>query len=402
MKPEDKMRRLINNSDVAIGPQSDKRIIGDALAHLERIKQQTFSGQPYLWRIVMKNSITRLGFAAAVIFCLLGLLVLFGNGETLYAQVIEAIENTHTIHAITKSLNNGQWVKSTEVWYEDDKGIVETDWRGGERTSIRIDDGQYRWNYHAGNHYARRSSSVDPMGVAQKLLNAESFKERAIREPDEDKVVDGIRYTAYICSNPEHTLQILTWLDETKRVRGWEKMRLLDGGQWQTYRIGRVEYNMGLSEEVFTPDFGEDVEIVDIDTELDAYSDLDDALFTREELGLIFAVHQLRRCEGDLIFAVSSIRPSDTWRKKVRSMGPAVWDYGSYHFGSSWRRLDQFGRGSSYQPVDLGWIYHAGLHVRWTLFSAQGFEPEGPKECELEVYLSTTGGLREKRTIHLR
>jgi hypothetical protein len=38
------------------------------------------------------------------------------------------------------------------------------------------------------------------------------------------------------------------------------------------------------------------------------------------------------------------------------------------------------------------------LQVKWTLFLPQGFEPEGPKECEFEVYLSTTGELRKQRT----
>lgn len=43
-------------------------------------------------------------------------------------------------------------------------------------------------------------------------------------------------------------------------------------------------------------------------------------------------------------------------------------------------------------------VYQAGLEVQWVLFSSQGFEPEGPKECEFEVYISTGGKLREERT----
>ena len=352
----------------------------------------------FIGKTIMKSRITKFGSAAAIIFCVLGLLVFFGNGETLYAQVIKAIENARTIHAVTKNLDNGQWEKNTEVWYDQNKGVVETSWDKGEKTYMRIDNGQHMWKYRAGDNFAKRSKTIDPMGVARKLLNVDSFKKQAIRDPSKDKVVNDIRYLAYVRSNPENTYRILTWLDEAKRVRGWEKMHLLDSGQWETYRIGEVEYNVELSPNVFVPDFGEDVAIVDVDTKLDEYFDLEDALFTKEELGLIFAVHELVRCEGDLIFAVSSIRPVDAWRKKVRSSDSPAWNYGSFSFGSSWKRLDKYGRGRSYQPINLAEIYQAGLQVRWTLFFPEGFEPGGVEKCELEVYMYNHGALARKRS----
>lgn len=399
MKPADKIKKLISKSNVTTDFQTDKRILGDALEYMGQLRQKESAGnQPNIWSIIMKSRTTKIA-AAAVIIGAFGSYLFFGWGQaTIYAQVIEAIENARTIHAVTKSLNNGQWEKDAEVWYENGKGIVETGWRNGEKTLTRIDNGQYSWEYHAGNDYARRSNTIDPIGVARKLLNVDSFKKQAIRESDKDKIVDGTRYIAYVLSSPQNNYRILTWLDETNRVRGWEKIHLLDNGQWETYRIGEVEYNIVLNPKVFTPNFGEDVKIVELDNMLDLYSDLDEALFTREELGLIFAVHELVRCEGDLIFAISSIRPIDTWRKRVGSSDSAAWNYGSYHFGSAWKRFDNYGRGRSFQQVDLGEIYYAGLQVKWTLFFPQGFEPEGPEECEFEVYLSTIGSLRDKRT----
>jgi len=348
----------------------------------------------------MKSRITKFGSAAAIIFCVLGLLVFFGNGETLYAQVIKAIENAHTIHAVTENLDNGQWEKNTEVWYDRNKGVVETSWDKGEKTYMRIDNGQHMWKYRAGDNFAKRSKTIDPMGVARKLLNVDSFKKQAIREPSEDKVVNGIRYLAYIRSNPENTYRVLTWLDEANRVRGWEKMRLLDSGRWETYRIGEVEYDVELSPQIFIPDFGEDVEIADVDTKLDEHFDLKDALFAKEELGLIFAVHELVKCDEGLIFAVSSIRPANTWRDTAQSESgrSGDWHYGSFQFGSSWKRLDNYGRGLSYQPIRLAEIYQAGLQVRWTLFFPEGFEPGGVEKCELEVYMYNHGALAKKRS----
>jgi len=373
----------------------DLKQVRQSLAEQARPEQAT---QQNVWRIIMKSKITKLAAAAVIV---IGLVVFFGNGQaTLYAQVVEALENARTIHAVTKNLDNGQWEKNTEVWYEHGKGIVETSWRDGQKTYIRIDNGKYMWVYRAGDDFAKRSKTIDPMGVARKLLQVDSFRKQAIRDPSEDKVVNGIRYLAYVRSNPENTYRILTWLDEAKRVRGWEKIRLLDTGQWETYRIVEVEYNVELSPKVFTPSFGEDVEIVELDTKLDEHFDLDDALFTKEELGLIFAVHELVRCDEGLIFAVSSIRPTDTWRDTARAESGrfGVWHYGSFQFGSSWKRLDNYGRGRSYQPISLAEVYQADLQVTWTLFLPQGFEPQGPQECEFEVYISTTGKLREERT----
>jgi hypothetical protein len=350
---------------------------------------------------IMKSRTTKLATAAAIIIGASGLLVFFfGNGETLHAQIIKAIGNARTIHAVSKNLDNGQWEKNTEVWYDRNKGVVETSWDKGKETYVRIDNGQYMWKYHAGSNFAKRSRTVDPMGLARKLLNVDSFKKQAIRCPDKDKFVNGIRCSAYLSWNAENSWRILTWLDESKRVRAWEKMRLLDNNQWETYRIGEVEYNVELNSEVFEPDFGEDVEIVEVDIKLDEHFDLEDALFIEEELGLIFAVHELARCDEGLIFAVSSIRPADAWRDTARAESGrlGVWHYGSYQFGSSWKRLDNYGRGLSYQPISLAEAYQADLQVKWTLFLPKGFEPGVAEKCELEVYMYNHGALANKRS----
>jgi len=40
MKPADKIKELISKSDVTTGPRTDKRILGDALEHLEKLKHK--------------------------------------------------------------------------------------------------------------------------------------------------------------------------------------------------------------------------------------------------------------------------------------------------------------------------------------------------------------------------
>lgn len=398
MNSEEKIKKLIEESTISTDTRTEKKILSEAMEHLDKLeKQNSPSSGPDIWRTIMKSPMTKFA-AAAVVLCAFGLLIFFGNGNTLYAQVNKAIENANTIYAISKDLNNGEWEKGAEIWYDNNQGVIEIEWQNGEKLFTRIDNGRYMWEHRMGNNYARRSKTVDPIGMAKKLLNTEAFKERANRASDKDKNIDGKQCAAYIQSNPENSYQILSWLDDNNRVRGWEKSHLLDNGQWETYRIGQVKYNIEITPEVFTPDFGRNVKIVELDDMLDLYSDLDEALFTREELGLKFAVHELKLCSEGVIFAVTSIRPTDATKKTITSRGSAVWDYGSYNFGTAWKRLDNYGRGRAYAPIELGEIYHAGLQVKWTLFFPQGFEPEGPKECEFEVYLSTTGELREQRT----
>lgn len=68
MKPADKIKELINESDVRTTSEADKRILGDAMEHLERLKQKKSAGdQLNLWRIIMKTGITKLAAAAVVI-----------------------------------------------------------------------------------------------------------------------------------------------------------------------------------------------------------------------------------------------------------------------------------------------------------------------------------------------
>jgi hypothetical protein len=73
MKFADKIKELINKSDVRTTPETDKRILGGALEHLEKLKQKkSASNQPNLWRKIMKTRITKLAAAAVIAIIVLG------------------------------------------------------------------------------------------------------------------------------------------------------------------------------------------------------------------------------------------------------------------------------------------------------------------------------------------
>ena len=66
MKPEDKIKRLIDQSSVKIDSEVDKNILGDALEHLKKLKQKKSANTgSNIFRVIFNSPTTRL--AAAVI-----------------------------------------------------------------------------------------------------------------------------------------------------------------------------------------------------------------------------------------------------------------------------------------------------------------------------------------------
>lgn len=348
------------------------------------------------WGNIIKSPVTKIAAAAVIV---IALLLLFKNSQaTLYAQVIKAMKEARTIRVVSDAMYNGQWRRNVEIWYQKGLGEKRIVW-DRNRQIIMIDNGKYIWEYTLGNDFASRNKSTGLTQLPGEILEIQRYLKECERDPAGDKVIDGFKCNLYTATRRQDSEgnRILFWVDEQMRLRKFEEHILRDG-HWEDDEYGEVKYDVEFEPNIFVPDFGPDVKIVEMDEKLDLYSDPNDALFTREELGLIFAVHELVRCREGLIFVVASVRPTDTWCRKVSSSDLAAWNYGRFHFGSSWKRLDKYGRGLSYQPIDLGEIYHGGLQVKWTLFCPRGFEPEGPKECELEVYLGTTGLLHAKRT----
>ena len=73
MKPADRIKKLINKSDVTTSSEADKRILGDALEHLEKLKQKKLATtQTNIWRTIMKTGTKKLAAAAAIAIIVLG------------------------------------------------------------------------------------------------------------------------------------------------------------------------------------------------------------------------------------------------------------------------------------------------------------------------------------------
>jgi hypothetical protein len=387
--------RLLTDYVAAVQPAVSRieTLVAGQLAEVE-LRPQDIHGDRWLW--LSRSRLLKVAAAAVVAA---GLWLLFGRGETtLYAQMMKALGNVRTMHVVDTDLREGQWQKRAEVWYDRRAGVVEMVWRDGKMVSRRIDDGKQAWTYEAGSDVAQRSRSMGVLRVVTDLMETSVFTEGALRVPAEDRTVAGTPWQAYSRSK-DGTWCIVVWLDADKRVRAWEKRQLAQTGLWETYRRGTVEYDGTPEAALFQPDFGPAVRIVAVDSLLDDLFGLDKALFTKEALGFIFAVHEVKRCEGNMPYVVCSLRPTEETKRQVGYQGPAVWSYGSFTLGSSWRWVDaNQTRDRCYQPLGLAHFYHDGLEVQSAFLVPLGAWPDRVTECELEVYISTPGGeLRRQR-----
>ena len=90
MKPEDKIKELINKSDAKTAAEVDKRILAGASEHLEKLREKVLAaGGARVWRIMLKSPIAKLAAAAVIIIAaFIGINQFFGS-TVAWADVVE-------------------------------------------------------------------------------------------------------------------------------------------------------------------------------------------------------------------------------------------------------------------------------------------------------------------------
>ncbi|MCJ7675472.1 MAG: hypothetical protein MUO33_10020 [Sedimentisphaerales bacterium] len=396
-------------------PADVHKIAQQVSADFSRTLLQT-KKQHILWEHIIRSSITKLAAAAVIVIAVfLGMYFVgnpFGSNVT-FAQVVESMKKARTIHAVGYAPQDGRMQKANEIWYERGVGIKFA-WTHEKEWRVVIDNGQWLWKYRQGDHFAERNKSLGIDNLPREITEPSRYLDKCVRDSAGDMVVDGVLCELYVGSYPNKpdSTRLMYWIDQERRPRRFEE-KVLEKGIWKTIELGQVAYDIAFDRSVFDPNFGQDVDIVngpDFDSDLGAgveiadgakilgaHFSLEKAIFTKEEMGLIFAVHELRRCQDDLIFALTSLRPSEQTLKDIKSEDPRAHNYGDYHFGSCWERTD--GRDTSFSPIELGWIYHGGLVVKWTVFVPNGFEAGQVTQCKFDLdSLFTEGKLAMKRT----
>jgi hypothetical protein len=119
MNPEDRLNQLITNSDVATGPEANKRILGDALEHLEKLKRQKLATTwPDTWRTIMKNRITKVAAAAVILIAVVFAIAILDKSATPAYAIEQTIEAFRTIRHLHVTSRNDAGKITDERWIE--------------------------------------------------------------------------------------------------------------------------------------------------------------------------------------------------------------------------------------------------------------------------------------------
>lgn len=94
MKPAEKIEKLIKRLHFKASAEMHDRTINDALeAQAKSKKTQSAAPQPNLWRIIMKNNITKLAAAASIIAVLVGVYQ-FDGARAAFARTTRVVRTT--------------------------------------------------------------------------------------------------------------------------------------------------------------------------------------------------------------------------------------------------------------------------------------------------------------------
>jgi len=328
----------------------------------------------------------------------------FSSSTSLYAKALEALRKSQTVHIVGRERQGDQWVKRVEVWYDKDRGVRE--WiQSGDRTTIRIDDGTFQWHHVLGRTSAIRSRSVDPVGlvVAKVLLPSKAVMERFEHDPTGDREIDGVACRMLAYTNDAKTHRTRLWIDGRNRFRRSEKHRLIEG-QWRETVVAEAKYDVAIHAASFRPDFGDEVKIVEAENLFEERFAVETAIYSQEALGMVVAVHEVKRVEDDMCFVTFSTRASED---TVRRFGPirsiengrhkhGSLAYGDFNFHVPGKRVGD-NEWQVHQPMELATYYKDGVQIHWALVIQKGTWPEHVDTFEFGGIVHTGMALREER-----
>jgi len=355
-----------------------------------------------MWGIIMKSRITKLA-AAAVIIGAFGLYLFFGDGQaTLYAQVMEAFEQARTIYAVGYSFKEGRENKAHELWYQQGLGLRTQEILHG-RMRTRLDDGRYEWEYLQGNDFVVQTESTRKMRLPGEITEPGRYLKECTRDPAGDMEIDGSSCRLYTQTRPagaeSSAVKSMMWIDDKMRFRRYEEKRLL-AGVWQTTEEVSLSYDIPIEQRLFSADFGPGIGIIKARDSIRNLFPIEDAIVVQEVMGLVFAVHELKR-NSNYVFTTVSIRPTDDIRNQLRNYKPSgerqdLNHYGEVYLTSWWERKENGDiEERPYVHAMLGYYQVDDVLVRCFASLPKAKWLGVDEQFELSVGISPVGKLRE-------
>lgn len=255
--------------------------------------------------------------AAAIVIVAMIYLSLIATPTTLLAQVTESIRKSMSAHLQIVSTDSSGARTVGNVWYSRDLGV-----RGEMGDEVFLDNGQQQWTWRDADKapaVVSRRASRDGIAMIAETLQLPNASDKPIRAAEHDQEIRGQKCVAYkvtfhSVSDPnspqkKQENRVLVWqnnVGNTLLVRSEQ----LDAatGSWKTNRELSITYDVEVSSDKFFPQFPDSTKIVDEDRVwMDRFA-IEKAMATTESGGLLFAVHEVSRCDNGSFYIVSSVR----------------------------------------------------------------------------------------------
>ena len=254
--------------------------------------------------------------AAAMVLFVIGT-SMFMTPSSLYAQVKESIRQALSVHLQIVSVDSSGSRTIGTLWYSRELGV-----RGEAGNEIFIDDGQQQWSWAAADNapaLVSRRRSRDAIAMVVDALQLPPQSEGFVRASEFDQVIQDEKCKAFKVPIPEvkeshaqsslPAMRLLAWQNEAgKTLLVRSEQYNAEKNEWRMTREVSMAYDVEVPREKFTARFAASTTIVNEDRVwLDRYP-IEKALATAESGGLLFGVHELKRCENGSYYVVSSVR----------------------------------------------------------------------------------------------
>ncbi len=311
--------------------------------------------------------------AAAILVIVIGLLILLSGGRnsSVWAQAVDALEQADSVHFEVFAIRDGKQVKDAELWYARGRGVRERSLSSDGKVSERVDNGTFQWVYQSDRKSAIKSKSTDPVSSVRKILGYENkMKDMKLqRLPEIDRTIDGVVCQAYERQPRYKGVRRIVWVEDAKRPRRSERQRFEDG-KWSAYTWVTFTYDKPLPENIFQPDFGPGVAV--IDTTKGSPLDLNGNLLSGEVLGLVLTVHEVYRLDNDAILVAWSVQPSEETAKKFGSISSS--QKTPKHYGDAQMTSPKLlpSEKGHVQPLTIAQCSRHAVQTQWTVLIPKG------------------------------
>ncbi|HIJ53835.1 MAG TPA: hypothetical protein HPP66_11870 [Planctomycetes bacterium] len=295
MRPAENIEKLIKNIDIDTNARMDKAVLDDALKALENSKKPALSKvegtksaptRPNIWRIIMKNRMTKLASTAVVVAVAVFSIWLVNTGTTkVYGidEVIQFIEQAKTLHVQGLYLAKPALVAEEmgepllfDYWYDFENKRYRRTWASFDLSEDIIEttevfDGEYIMSILS----SKSGDSVSFSRLNQfqsRLLMLTLGKSHLIGDLGQgvlahiagsvrvgDEKVEGTHYDIWECEyrlphpTKEVYAKIRSWISpytgELGKIVIWDKK---DGEQWQwRQEVENFERDLTLDQDIF-------------------------------------------------------------------------------------------------------------------------------------------------------